>query len=368
MTSLAPNQVRIYGCADMPEADGAAVGGAVDFSKILAFFDMVSAGDLDYVSDSASDTATKIEVAGRDATNAVQTETKTLNGTTIVAGTQSFARLLYGASSGAGAGGPLANPGGTAAAGNIAAIAHTRTISGHTAQVGSANKTGTTPTLMKLQSGDGATIGALTFAGLGLIVRITGGTGANQLRQIAAPYASATYGADVVVIDRDWTTVPDATSTYDIAPGMYFPKTPNAVTAVIRAFSTATADVPGGSTRTFYEKGFVVNDDTAAAALSASVQILSDSPALPGTVALDLALTTVLNDTTTATNRQTAPGGTGGFVVQPSAIAVPAPGNLPPGAAPNAAGAEGCWFRLTAPAGSQPYNGAAEIQINSASA
>lgn len=364
--SVTPNEIVIYGSANMPEADSATVGGALDLTKRVAFTDLASAMALDIVSSSASDTATKIQVTGRDASGTIQTPAAiTLTGTTLIASTfggQSFERLIAGVITGGAIAG-LSNPGGTAAVGDVAAIAHTRSISAHTAQVGSANKTGTTPPLMKLQSGDGATVGALTYAGLGLIIRITGGTGANQLRYISAPYASGAYGADVVAINRDWGTIPDATSTYDIAPGFLFDILPSPVTAITRLFATAQADVPGGSSRTFYEKVFALNTNSTTALTSATLQVLSESPSLPGSALLDLALCSALNDTATATNRQTAPSGTGGFVTQPSAISVIAsPGSLPNGNV--AADAQGMWLRLTLPAGTTAYKGAARIQAN----
>lgn len=362
--SVTPNQIVLYGSANMPEADSATVGGAVDFTKRVSFYDISTAGAFDVVSSSASDTATKIQVTGRDASGTVQTPAAiTLTGTTVIASTfggQSFQRLLSGVISG-GAIGSLSSPGGTPAVGDIAAMAHTREIAGHTAQVGSANTSGTTPPLFKLQSGDGATLGALTYAGLGLIIRITGGTGINQLRYITVPYASGTYGADIVAVNRDWGTIPDATSTYDIAFGMLFDISPNAVTAITRCFATAQADVPGGSSRTFYEKVFCVNQNATIALTSAAIQVLSDTPSLPGSALLDLALCSILNDTATAANRQTSPTGTGGFVTQPSPINVIAsPGSLPAGGV--AAEAQGMWLRLTLPAGTTAYEGTADVR------
>jgi hypothetical protein len=74
-------------------------------------------------------------------------------------------------------------------------------------------------------------------------------------------------------------------------------------------------------------------------------------------------LTKVLNDTATCANRQTLPANGDAssltFVTQPSAINVIAsPGSLPSGAAPNTAGAQGLWYRLTLPAGTTVYDGA----------
>jgi hypothetical protein len=93
---------------------------------------------------------------------------------------------------------------------------------------------------------------------------------------------------------------------------------------------------------------------------------LSESPSLPSGALLDLALCKSLNDVQTAANRQTLP--TNGdasaltFVTQPSLISIVSPGNLPSGAAPNAAGAQGMWLRLTLPAGTSAYKGAATMR------
>lgn len=367
--SVVPNEIVIYGSANMPEADGVTVGGAIDLTKRVAFFDVVAAGTLDVVSSSASDTAVKIQVTGRDSTGTIVTPAAvTLTGTTLIAATfggQAFQRLLAGVITG-GAIGSLTNPGGTGAVGDVAAIATTRTVAAHTAQVGSANKSGTTPPLMKLQAGDGATVGALAFNGLNLIIRTTGGTGPNQIRMISVPYTAGAYGTDVVAINRDWTIVPDATTTYDIAPGFLFDILPNPVKAITRIFATAQADIPGGSTRTFYEKVFGLNTNTVTALTVAQAEIASDSPALPGTATLDLALTSALNDNQTSANRQTLPTNQGGgaltFVTQPAFIFVPpSPGSLPNGN--TAAQAEGAWFRLTLPAGTTVYQGAADARF-----
>ena len=78
------------------------------------------------------------------------------------------------------------------------------------AQAGSANHSGTTPALFKLQSGDGAGVSA------GQIIWTKSGTGANQLRQVIATEG---YGTDTVAVSRDWGTVPDDTTTYKDPPG-----------------------------------------------------------------------------------------------------------------------------------------------------
>lgn len=350
--SVVPNEIEYYGAASMPEADSATVGGAVDFTKRVTFTDISPNGTLDAVSSAVGDTATKMSYLVRDASGATVTVTITLNGTTVVTGAQTAERLLAAVITGGAIAG-IADPLGTAATGDIALYAHTAVISAHTAQAGSANTSGTTPPLFKLQAGDGAAVK------IGHIIRIKTLTGANQLRRVVA---TSGYGTDVVAVNRDWSVVPDATSTYDIYQGMLFESAPNAVKAITRCFATAAADVPGGASRTFYEKIFAVNNDTATALTSAQIEILSESPSLPSGATLDIALCKALNDTATITNRQTLPANGDAsaltFVAQPALVSVPSPGNLPSGAAPNAAGAEGVWLRLTLPAGATAYKGA----------
>lgn len=361
--SVLPSDIVVYGSANMPEADGATVGGAVDFTRRVAFYDISPAGSVDVISSSTGDTATRITYSGRDSTGAIQSQTLTLSGQTWVTGPLPLERLLYAALSGASANGPVADPGGTAAAGDVALAAHscvlpsgsvTTDATVRTAQTGSANHSGTTPALFVLQSGDGTAVSA------GQIIWTKGGTGASQLRQIIA---TTGYGTDVVAVSRDWGTVPDATTTYKIVQGMLFEISPNAVTAVVRTFSTSAADVPAGLQRTYYEKVFVVNNNAATALTGSQIEVASDMPNLPSGVLLDLALATALNDTGTVANRQTAPSsGVGSFTTQPAFVGVPSPGNLPPGAAPNAAGAQGLWLRLTLPAGAAAYKGSADLR------
>ena len=360
--SVLPSDIVIYGSANMPEADGAAIGGAIDFARRVAVYDIAPASTVDVISSSSSDTATKIAYCGRDAGGVIQNQTLTLNGQNWVTGSQSLERLLYAALSGATVNGPVANPGGTAAVGDVALAAHscvlpsgavTTDATVRTAQTGSVNASGTTPALFKLQSGDGANVSP------GQIIWTKSGAGPNQLRQIIS---TSGYGTDVVAVSRNWGTVPDNTTTYKILQGMLFEISPNPVTSVIRMFSTSAADTPSGLQRTYYEKVFAVNNNTATTLTGAQVEVASDTPALPGGALLDLALATALNDSVTATNRQTAPAsGIGSFVTQPAFIGVPG-GSLPFGAAPNAAGALGIWVRLTLPAGTAAYKGTATLR------
>ena len=75
-----------YGSHLMSEADGVAVGGAIDFSRRVAFYDITPAGTINFVSSSTSDTTVQIQVAGRDSTGVIQTPAAvSLTGTTPVA-------------------------------------------------------------------------------------------------------------------------------------------------------------------------------------------------------------------------------------------------------------------------------------------
>ena len=266
--------------------------------------------------------------------------------------------------SGATPNGPVDDPGGTPAVGDVALAAHecvlptasvTSDMAARTAQTGSANHSGTAPALFKLQPGDGAAVSP------GQIVWTSSGAGANQLRQIIAVSG---YGADTVAVNRDWTTVPDSTTTYKILQGMLFEVSPSPVTAVIRLFSTSAADAPAGTQRTFYEKVFVVNNNTNTALTSAEVELAGQTPSLPSGASLELAMTTALNDVGSVSDRQTMPvSGIGPFSAQPGFVGVPGAGILPSGAVPNAAGAQGVWLRLILPAGTTAYKGAIDLRI-----
>lgn len=362
--SVTPNNIVVYGSANMPEADGSVVGGAIDFTKRVAFYDISPSGTVDWVSSSTSDTAVKAQVTGRDTTGVIQTPAAiTLTGQTVVTGSQTFERIGAAVITGGAIAG-LSNPGGTPAVGDVSAMAHTCVLPSssvttdttyHTAQSGSANTSGTTPPLFKLQSGDGASVS------VGQIIWTRGGTGANQLRMIVA---TSGYGTDVVAVNRDWTSTPDGTTTYKIAQGVLFDILPNPVAAVTRCFWTSAADVPTGSARYFYEKVFVVNTNASTALTGTQIELASESPTLPSGALLDLGLCTSLNDTNTCNPRQQSSGflptGVSSFTTQPAFINVPSPGNLPSGN--SASGAQGCWLRLTLPAGTAAYKGSADIR------
>ena len=335
--SVLPSDVTFYGSVDMPDGDGVVTGGAVDFATIVNFNDITPTGTMNYVSSSASDTAVTIAVTGRDSTGAIQTETKTLTGTTPVVGSQSFQRLLKGLT------------GGTTAVGDVAAISTTAVVTG-TAQGGAA-ATSTASATITLAAGQGAS------CTIGMILQTTGGTGPNQIRRIIA------ISTDTVSVNRNWTTTPDNTTTYTVNHGMLFDLAPNQVTQNRRPFYNAAADASGGSTRTYYEKIFAVNNNTTTTLTGAAIAKIADPSGVGST--FEFALTNVLNDTGTVTTRQTAPAtGITAFTAgaSPQTISVPSPGNLPSGAVPNAAGAQGVWLSLQLLAGSAASNTFVEMR------
>jgi hypothetical protein len=325
--SVLPSDLVFYGSANMPDVDAATTGGALNTAILINFNDITPTGTMNYVSSSASDTACICTISGRDASGVIQTEARTLTGVTAVTGAQSFERLMKGVMTG------------TTAVGDVAAISNTAVVSG-TAQTGAA-ATSSASASITLASGQGAS------CAIGMILRITNNSPAgvnNQLRRIVA------ISTDTISVNRDWGTVPTNATTYSVYHGMLFDLLPNQVTQNRRPFYNAASDVTGGSNRTYYEKIFCVNTNTTTALTVASILKQAD----PSSGTLQLALTNVLNDTGTVANRQTVPGsGITAFTSgsAPQTINVPAPQNLPSGAAPNAAGAQGVWLSLLLVAG-----------------
>ena len=368
----------LYGCANMPEADGTTTGGAINFNRRVEFNGtaMSPTTQFDLVSSAAGDTGVKAQLSTRDSTGVIQLSAITQsNGTAKVALTTVAAeRMLSGVVTG-GSIGSLSNPGGTTATGDVCFLSHTLVLSGRTMQTGSANATLSNPPVALLQSGDGATVS------VGQVLRTTGGTGPNQIRRILAVNPNA-LGADFVAVNRNWGTLPDNTTTYEVGQGMLFELaassggtilaggTSTQCFAITRMFVGATANVSGGANINFYDKVFINNNNTATALTSASELIQSITPSVPGTDSINIALATALNDATTIVNRQTAPGSATAFTsgAPPQTVAVPAPGNLPASLGNgNPAGAQAIWINLSAINGSAAWEGVPDIRTTGSS-
>lgn len=314
---VAKKDLKVYGSAVMPDDDTTtAIGGAADTSKSVVFTDPAPAGNIQVVSDSASDTTQSVTVTGRDSSGVIVSETAALNGTTPVAMTTNtdWATLLKAVKS-------------ATTAGNVAAMAVTAEHSGTAQGAG-----GSASNEITLATG----ASSVDDAYVGMVIRLTGGTGSGQLRQIIE-YNGTTK---VAVVDQDFGTQPDATTTYDIAEGMFFAKAPNEITEVRRLFYDAAADAAGGADKSYYEKVFFYNTNATLALTNAVISEVSDAAGV-----VDFALESVLDGTDTngtGNNRQVAPTG---YTFDSTQKNVANSQNHSPGSG------QGVWLRLTLVAG-----------------
>lgn len=336
-----------YGSADMVSGDGLTIGGAVSMSTRIGFSDFSAVASGAWVSSATADTTGVTgTVVGRDSTGAVQTQSTVLNGVTPVSGSQGWQRLLSGKVAGT-------------ASGDLAFLQATVITSG-TAQA-AANTSGILAPSITLQAGQGASVAVDN------IILITNNTPAGvqyQLRRIIF------INVDTVYVNKDWTTIPTSGTTYSVYDGMLFESSPNKISLIQRIFDNCAADVVGGAARTFYAKAFLVNNSTVTALTQAGVTVQSTTPALPAGATLEFGMASGYNDSQTSANRQTAPAGitfTTGSLPVASGVPGAGTGNLPPGAAPNTAGAAAVWFALNLPAGAQPFNGFASLSVTGTS-
>jgi len=313
----------IYGSATMPDDDTTNnIGGAIDTAKKVVFKDVDPAGNVQIVSSAVGDTTQSVTVTGRDAGGAIISEAKTLNGQTAVAMTTNttWERLLKAVKS-------------ATATGDVAVEAATAERTG-TAQAGAADT-------ITLDAGASGVDDAYT----GMVIRLTGGTGAGQIREITK-YVGATK---VATVSRAWGTNPDATSTFRVSEGMVFDKSPNEVTQVRRVFYNASA--PTSGTRKYYEKVFYRNNHGTLTLTSAQVIEQADPT---GKVAFGLPATK--NDT----------GGTGAGnnrQVAPSGITFDSAAKNVPGTTLEAASAIGVWLELSLAAGDTPLDSSVTMRL-----
>ncbi len=303
---LTLTDLKLYGSAVMPDDNAVTnIGGAIATSKKADFSDF--AGLMQVVSSSAGDTTQTVQVFYRDASGALLNETKTLNGLTPVTYVANIERLLKGVKTGS-------------AGGNIALENQSAERSG-TLQNGTLN----TVTL---------DVGASAVDGFynGMIIRLTGGPGANQINQII-DYVGATKIATLQDIWRG--TIPTAATTFRIATGFFFERNPNEISEVRRVFYDASANAPGGGAVDFFDKIFFMNASNAGSLLTAQV-VESLDPSGKITFGLD----SVVNGTSSngaGNNRKVAPSG---IVFGSTPVDVPG-SNL------NAGSNIGVWLKLS---------------------
>ena len=310
------SDIVLYGSAVMPDSDSTLeIGGAIALTKKMTFADLSTPSIVEIVSSDSGDITQTVTISFRTTAGVLTTEVKTLSGLTPVAYVATMERLLKAIKS-------------ATTAGDVAIMTSTAERTA-TAQAGSANT-------ITLDAGASAVDDFFT----GMAIRLTSGTGANQIRSIIK-YVGSTK---VATVSRAYVTPPDATSVFRIARGMVFDKLPAEITEVRRIFFDASANPPGGLTKTYYDKGFFKNTHATLALTSAIVAEVLD----PATI--DFSLESVLSGTDTngaGNNRQVAPSG---HVFNSSNKNVANSQNHTAGAG------QGCWFQLTLVGGAAALN------------
>lgn len=147
-------------------------------------------------------------------------------------------------------------------------------------------------------------------------------SGSKQFERILKVVVNAAHSGTITVMNSAYTTIGTLES---------------GILTLRRPFYNVSADVIGGSARTYYEKVFLKNTNSTLALLNAQITETSDPAEL-----LTFALANTINDTESAANRQTAPTAVGVFSGLPKTV----PGtDLAPGAA------IGIWLMLILNAG-----------------
>ncbi len=277
------NELKVYASAVTPDDDTpTAIGGGIATDKKFDFVDVN--GTVQVLSNTSVDTTQQVAVTFRTPAGAITSETKTLSGTSPVLYTSTMERLLK----------SIKN----ALTSGMVALENQVAVRSNTAQAGGAST-------ITLDAGASAVDGFYN----GMIIRITSGTGFSQIREII-DYVGATK---VATVNWPWTAEawgvePNATSVFRISEGMFFDRLPLQILQVRRIFYDSVADVPGGATKTYYEKGFFRNMDQGGLSLTSSVVIEGQDPSALVTFAIG----TAINDAVTngaGNNRQVAPSG-----------------------------------------------------------
>lgn len=280
--SVILSDIKFRAAATTPEADGTTqIGGAIDGTKKYDFSDFT--GTYQIISSNAGDTTQTITLSYRDVTGAIQSEVKTLNGTTVVTSATSIERIMKAVKS-------------ATCAGDVALESQTAV------KTGTAQGAGNGVNQIQLDAGASAVDGFYT----GMVLRLTGGTGSGQIAQII-DYVGSTK---LATISRTWGTQPDGTSVFRVSNGIYFDKTPTEVTYVVRMDYDAVANPAGGGAVDYYIKGFFHHSNASGSGLTLTSCSVSEGADPVGVVTF--ALATAINDSGTngpGNNRKVAPAG-----------------------------------------------------------
>jgi hypothetical protein len=320
--SVKQGDIRIYGSANMPYVDTGTVGGAIDTSVKMPFEDLTPSQDnaLVIVSSSGTDTTQSIDCSGRTNAGVITGSTGLLTGTTPVSLSADLERLLIAVKSATTEGVVALYETATAFTGLVAAAA---------------DATGISDAYIQL---DAATSGADDLYN-GFVVRLTGGTGANQIAQ-STDYVSST---NRLYVNTDWETTPSTDTEFLIAKGMVFDRQPSEILTVRRPFYNASAST---TPKDYYEKGFIKNNNTTKALLNAVIIEAFDGT--PADANVEFTVEDAVDDNGTSTNRITEPGGINeAFSDSNKTI---------PGANLDPSGAIGTWLHLDLDANANPAN------------
>ena len=92
--SIVTADLVLYAAANEPNSDSGTGGGAIDTARRLDFSQLAATDKVEIVSSSAGDTTQTVTLRGRKADGTIVSEVKTLTGTTPVATTANYERLL----------------------------------------------------------------------------------------------------------------------------------------------------------------------------------------------------------------------------------------------------------------------------------
>lgn len=305
---ILPRELRCYGSAVMADDDTTtSVGGAIDTSTIVDFVDLSTVDQFQVVSTDEADTAF-VSILGRINTGQVITETVALTGKTPspTSGTAGWERIMKVFKQ-------------ASTAGIVAVERVTPEVTG------------------TLRGVDGEFVqlalvsSSIDMVYAGLVLRITGGTGAGFIARVL--YYNGTTKEAVIDVDP---SVLDETSVYRLSRGTVLHKTPFEVLTMRRPFYNAIADIPNGAEREFYEKIFWRNNSVQTLTVASLQEVLNP------TGKIEFAVEGTFGGTTTTANRRTAPT----FSLSFDRIDADVPGgSFAPGLT------LAVWLRFTVPAG-----------------
>ena len=324
--------IIVFGAATIPDDDtDTNIGGAEDNSVKYTFEDQASTTTMEVVSESASDTTQTLTVYGRNASGELINEVETLTGTTPVATTATFERLLRVVKS-------------ATSVGAVAAMSTSNTRA-DTAQSAGAN-------YLQLDSGASAVDGFYT----GEVLRIpsASGDGAFQVREIV-DY----NGTDKKAYVRAWTTLPTGTITFEVAPGMVLEHVANPDYEILdcrRPFYNAAAEPASGASRDYYEKIFLHNLNTTTALTTATIDEVDVG--LYEKVTFDVEDALDDNDTNGEGNNRQTEGDLSGYSFDSDEKDVSNSQNLSSGSG------QGVWLKLTLAAGDSAQNSYYRLQLS----